>query len=98
MRRVIALALLSLAIAAPASAEIRTFVVNNDADDYGVDRCLVSGSSCGTLVANAYCRSQDYTEARSFHKVERDEVTGSPRTHVACRGSCGQLVAIECTR
>ena len=98
MRRVIALALLSLAVAVPASAEIRTFVVNNDADDYGVDRCLVSGASCGTLVANAYCRSQDYAEARSFHKVGRDEVTGTPGAHVACRGGCGQMVAIECTR
>ena len=65
MRLVFALAL-SLAFATAASAEVRTFVVDNDADGYGVDRCLATGASCGALVASAYCRSQDFLEARSF--------------------------------
>ncbi len=97
MRRVIVLALLSVALTDAAWAEIHTFVVNNDADGYGVDRCLATGASCGALVASAYCRSQDFLEARSFHRIDRDEVTGTSG-RVACGGGCGELVAIECTR
>lgn len=97
MQRVIALALLSLAWIDAASAEIRTFVVNNDSEGYGVDRCLATGASCGALVASAYCRSQDFLEARSFRKVDRNEIT-DVAAHIACRGGCEDFVAIECTR
>jgi hypothetical protein len=97
MQRVIALVLLSCAWLGPASAEIRTFVVSNDSDGYGVDRCLATGASCGAVVATAYCRSQNFIEARSFRKVVRDEITGVG-TMVGCRGRCGDYVAIECTR
>jgi len=98
MRLVVALALLSLAFVDAASAEIRTFVVNNDADGYGVDRCLATGASCGVAVASAYCRSQDFVEARSFRKAARDEIAGSTSGEVACGGGCGEFVAIECAR
>ena len=97
MQRVIALALLSCAWLGPASAEIHTFVVRNDSDGYGVDRCLATGASCGAVVATAYCRSQNFIEARSFRKVAHDEVTGAS-AKVGCRGRCGDFVAIECTR
>jgi hypothetical protein len=97
MQRVIALALLSCAWLSPASAEIRTFVVSNDSDGYGVDRCLATGASCGAVVATAYCQSQNFVEARSFRKIERDEITGAG-IKVSCRRGCGDYVAIECTR
>ena len=50
-------ALLCLGFVTSASAERRMFIVANDADGYGVDRCLASGAKCGTAVANAYCKT-----------------------------------------
>jgi len=94
MRLVLALTLFVVSCGT-ASAEIRTFVLNNDSDGYGVDQCLASGASCGVAVASAYCRSLDFADARSFRKVASNEVTGGK---IACVGGCGELVAIECTR
>ena len=77
------------------------FIIANQADDYGVDRCLISNASCGTTVANAYCHSHEYAQALSFRKVEGEDVVGT----IAASGggsctasSCGTLVAIECAR
>jgi hypothetical protein len=83
-------------IIAPAAAEVRTFVVDND-DGYGVDRCLATGASCGAAVASAYCRSQNFAEARSFRRLERDEITGAG-TQIACLSGCLEFIAIECAR
>ncbi|HEY6994828.1 MAG TPA: hypothetical protein VH934_01520 [Xanthobacteraceae bacterium] len=80
-----------------AQAEKRTFIIANNADGYGVDRCLATGASCGAAVASAYCRSHDFAQAGSFHRVERDEITGGmPATNgTAARD---EFVAIECLR
>ena len=84
----------------PAQAEKRVFIIANNADGYGVDRCLASSASCGTPIANAYCQARDYAQAASFRKVERDEITGAvPSNNAACHGgTCDQFVAIECSR
>jgi hypothetical protein len=79
------------------------FIIANDANDYGVDRCLVSNAACGTTVANAYCHSHEYVQALSFRKVERDDIAGAITATVAggnsCGGDhCGEFVAIECSR
>jgi hypothetical protein len=84
-------------------ADRHIFVIANDADDYGVDRCLASNATCGTMVANAYCHSQEYAQALSFRKVERDDIAGaisaSRSDTLSCGGSrCGEFVAIECSR
>jgi hypothetical protein len=87
--------------AASAHAEKRMFIIANDADAYGVDRCLASGASCGTAVATAYCRARDFSQAVSFRKVDRDDITGAVPTArpTACRGGpCEEFVAIECAR
>ena len=83
-----------------AQAEKRIFIIANLSDGYGVDRCLSTGASCGTPIANAYCQSKDFSLAASFRKVERDEITGTvPSNEATCRaGSCDQFVAIECSR
>jgi len=83
-----------------AHAERRIFIIANDADGYGVDRCLASGATCGKAVANAYCQARDFAQAKSFHKVDRDDVTGAvPANGANCRGSsCDEFVAIECSR
>jgi hypothetical protein len=90
----------ALCLAFPAQAERRIFIIANDADGYGVDRCLASGAGCGAAVANAYCRSRDFAAAQSFRKVDRDEITGAMRASGETRRgiSCQEFVAIECTR
>jgi hypothetical protein len=80
-----------------AQAEKRIFIIANNADGYGVDRCLATGASCGAAVATAYCRSRHFVQAASFRKIDRDEITGAvPST----TGSAGrdEFVAIECLR
>ena len=83
-----------------AQAERRIFIIANNADGYGVDRCLATGASCGVAVATAYCKSRDFAQAQSFHKLDREEITGAVRSiSESCRAdSCDQFVAIECTR
>jgi hypothetical protein len=98
MRAVLVLAVLLAASAA--QAEKRVFIVANNSDGYGVDRCLASGAHCGVAAATAYCRSREFLQAASFRKVDRDEITGAiPVNSGACgSGNCEQFVAIECTR
>jgi hypothetical protein len=83
-----------------AQAEKRIFIIANNADGYGVDRCLASGAACGAAAAAAYCKSREFKEAASYRKVDRDEITGAvPTTGSACgRGGCDEFVAIECAR
>ena len=86
-------------LAGTAQAERRMFLVANDADGYGIDRCLASGAKCGAAAANAYCKIQAFAEAASFHKVGRGDVTGAVATDAtSCRGDSCEVVAIVCTR
>jgi hypothetical protein len=98
MRLHLAIAVAALAVvvlAAPAArAETRLFVIANNPDGYGVDRCLATGARCGGVIASAYCRSQDFAEARSFRRIDHSEVT---LAGTAPSGS-EEYVAIECTR
>jgi hypothetical protein len=101
MRSLLAtIALATLLGASSAQAERRVFIIANNADGYGVDRCLASGASCGAAAATAYCKSREYTTALSFRKVDREEITGAvPTTGPACRGaSCDEFIAIVCDR
>ena len=101
MRSVLAvLSLAAAVVGAPsAQAEQHIFIIPNNADGYGVDRCLATGAFCGTAVATAYCRSRDYARVVSFRKVERAEITGAtPASANTCEGGCEDFVAIECAR
>jgi hypothetical protein len=91
------LCLAAVIFSTAAQAEKRTFIIANNADGYGVDRCLATGASCGIPVATAYCQSRAYVRAASFRKVDRDEITGAvPVTNgTAARD---EFVAIECLR
>jgi hypothetical protein len=99
MRTLLA-AIALLAGATAAQAEKRIFIIANHPDGYGVDRCLAAGERCGTAAATAYCKSRAFTQALSFRKLDKDEITGAvPATGNACRGgTCDQFVAIECQR
>jgi opacity protein-like surface antigen len=103
MRSVIAATAIAAVLlsAAAAQAEKRVFIVANNSDGYGVDRCLASGADCGTPVANSYCKSREFAQALSFRKVDRDDITGAIPTSGpgSCQGgSCDNFVAIECSR
>jgi len=89
-----------LGLAMSAQAEQRMFIVANDADGYGVDRCLASGARCGAAAANAYCKTQDFAEAETYHKVDRNDITGAAPTGTAatCHEDRCDVVAIVCTR
>src|SRR5438876_4353008 len=78
-----------------AYAEKRIFIIANNPDGYGVDRCLATGASCGAAIATAYCKSRDFAQAASFRKVDRDEITGAIPTG---GGRAEEFVAIECSR
>ena len=84
----------------PAKAERQIFIIANNADGYGIDRCLAKGEPCGATVATAYCESQSFVQAKSFRRIERDEITGAVPSSGknACAGSCDSFVAIECSR
>jgi len=98
MRHVfVALVLAGSVMSSAAQAEKRTFIVANNSDGYGVDRCLATGATCGVAAATAYCRSRDFARAASFRKVDHDEITGAvPSTSGS--GGRDEFVAIECLR
>ena len=85
---------------ASAQAEKRTFIIANNADGYGIDRCLATGQKCGAAMARVFCQSREYTRALSYRKAGRGEIAGAvPPGPYACSGSrCEEFVAIECTR
>jgi hypothetical protein len=99
MRFVVAAAAFAAALVASAAAHAdkRIFIIANNADGYGVDRCLATGASCGVAVATAYCKARDYVQAASFRKIDPDEITGAASS---TNGSSArdEFVAIECHR
>jgi hypothetical protein len=104
MRSMIAVLTVFVALVAahPARSENRLFIVANNPDGYGIDRCLARGEACGVAVATSFCRAREYSTAHSFRKVDPDDITGAvpvngqPHT---CKGrNCDEFVAIECTR
>ena len=92
-----ALVLAAAVFGTAAQAEKRTFIIANNSDGYGVDRCLASGATCGAAVATAYCKARDYAEAASFRRIEREEIAGAvPTTNDT--SARDEFVAIECLR
>jgi hypothetical protein len=92
---------IAILLGAPAAhAERRTFIIVNNADGYGVDRCLASGARCGAAAATALCKAREFALAVSYRKVDKGEITGMlPATASDCAGGpCDDFVAIECSR
>jgi hypothetical protein len=100
VRHVVAACVLFAFAIAPAAAEQRLFIIANNADGYGVDRCLAAGAPCGRAIAAAYCRAREFQTAVSYRKVERDDMTGAVAgENDRCKaGICDEFVAIECSR
>ena len=93
-------AVLCLCLVSTAQAERRMFIITNDADGYGIDRCIAAGAPCGAAAANAYCKSHEFASAASYRKVDRDDITGAIPTGGSggCKGNKCDVVAIVCTR
>ena len=87
--------------ASAALADTRVFIIENQADGYGVDQCLARGEKCGAHAARAYCQQRDFAQAVSYRRVDPDEITGSvpKNVSVSCgRSGCNEYVAITCER
>src|ERR1700744_4195505 len=90
-----------LLAASAAQADSRIFIIENQADGYGVDQCLAKGEKCGAHAALSDCKSRDFAQASSYRRVDPDEITGSvPKSAVAnCNhAGCGEYIAITCQR
>src|ERR1700755_1324169 len=90
----------SLLAASAALADSRVFIIENEADGYGVDQCLAKGDKCGAHAARSYCQSRDFAQASSYRRVDPDEIPGSvPKSGANCsHGHCDEYVAITCQR
>jgi hypothetical protein len=86
--------------ASAASADSRVFIIENQADGYGVDQCLAKGEKCGAHAARSYCQSRDFAQATAYRRVDPEEVTGSvPKSGGNCsHAGCEEYVAITCQR
>jgi hypothetical protein len=60
--------------------ERHTFVIS-DSEGYGITECLTSGSSCGRVVADAWCEAHGLGAALAFGPA--DDVTGAIATNRA---------------
>src|SRR5580693_9175267 len=91
----------SLLASSAAFADSRVFIIENQADGYGVDQCLAKGEKCGAHAALSYCQSRDFAQASSYRRVDPEEVTGAvPKSAGAncTHAGCGEYVAITCQR
>ena len=101
MRCLVAAVVFTTLFGTPAAqAEKRIFIIANNPDGYGIDRCLAEGGRCGSVAATAYCKSREFAQASSFRQIDKDEITGAiPTNSGGCKGGhCDQFVAIECSR
>lgn len=67
----------------------QTFVVPAN-DGYGIADCVASGSTCGKVVADAWCEAQGFRRSASIGPVEV-ETTGAI-------GTAGQPIAVTCSQ
>jgi hypothetical protein len=97
MRYLLTALVFTVVFGSAAQAEKRIFIIANNSDGYGVDRCLATGASCGAALATAYCQARQFVQAASFRKIDRHEITGAvPAINgISARD---EFVAIECTR
>jgi hypothetical protein len=102
MRSISAFLACALVCAASAAmADSRVFIIENQADGYGVDQCLAKSDKCGEHAALSYCKSQNFAQASAYRRVDPDEITGSvpkPAGGGCAHGLCGEYIAITCQR
>lgn len=72
---VLALALIAASAASAAEGERRFLIPANDG--YGLADCLEAGSSCGGVVANAWCEAKGYRAAVAFGRADPADMTAT---------------------
>ena len=92
------LAAVSMMAASSASADSRVFIIANQSDGYGIDRCLAGGEKCGASAALSYCKSREFAQATAFRRVDPDEITGSVPKPAAGGSARDEYIAITCRR
>ena len=92
------LAAASMMAASSAVADSRVFIIANQSDGYGIDRCLAKGEKCGASAALSYCKSREFAQATAFRRVDPDEITGSVPKPVAGGSAGDEYIAITCQR
>ena len=53
-----------------------TFIIPSN-DGYGIGDCAVSGSTCGKVVADAWCEAQGFARSESFGAADAADTTGT---------------------
>jgi hypothetical protein len=87
--------LISAAYQSNAQAEpTKTFVIS-DQEGYGVLECLTETSSCGKIVADAWCEAHGHGPSRGFGPAE--DVTASTRATAAQQPVAPGAAVIACT-
>lgn len=71
-----ALALVASLSVASAKSRVQDFIIAGN-DGYGTQECLVSQSSCGRIVADAWCEAKGFKNASAYRAAAPDEITGS---------------------
>ena len=67
-----------LAMALPASGRTTAcFIIANNPDGYGVDRCLATGAPCGARSRPLIASRSEFQTALSFRKVDASDITGA---------------------
>lgn len=72
-------ALIVLAPVCVAKPRVQDFVIAGN-DGYGTQECLGGQSSCGRIVADAWCEAKGFRNAMSYRAAGPDEITGSVST------------------
>lgn len=86
--------LLSTAYHPHAQAEPAQTYVIADQDGYGVLECLTEGSSCGKIVADAWCEAHGHGPSRAFGKAE--DITASTRASAPQQPPAPGAAVIAC--
>lgn len=71
------LALLAVAGRGQVQAAGKNSFVINDNEGYGITDCLINGTACGRIVADAWCEAHGYGQSVAFGRA--DDVTGAVR-------------------
>jgi hypothetical protein len=59
-----------------AGSSSATFIIPAN-DGYGVGDCVGTGSTCGQVLADAWCEAQGFARSESFGLADPTDVTGS---------------------
>lgn len=77
--------------------DIRLFIVANEPDGYGIDRCLANSLPCGQRAAHAYCKARNYANVLAYTRfVEQDELVKVASVLSCPNGQCANYIAITC--